>query len=407
MNQGDASNRLIEKTVSLLLAYWVIPFSLLLYWARYLTLQEIRGTILQEFLAVAATGMAVYATTRVGRPQKKWALQKSPAHRMVEQFRKSAPAAMPIVLFGILTFLSAGTIVGVPHDKARAQRYGAASTRRWASTVLWSVGFDPYADLTESALSTAPANWRGADDQVSSVKGARLNDSNLRYAQAYGIFLANAHLWRVDFEGAFLSAADLRGADLGQSNLQFAILDQAQMNHANLDRAILNGADLSRANLREANLSHCSLANSFLVDTRLEGATLYGAQLTSATMARAHLGKADLRGSLLDGANLDHADLQQAYLWSAKLSGANLDNALLNDAILVDADLRGADLRGAQFSGTVLTGADLRGSDLDGVDLRNASGVSANQVCSAKSRRWVLVNDILQTQVDAQCGSAR
>jgi uncharacterized protein YjbI with pentapeptide repeats len=407
INQDAASNRLIEKAVSLLLAYWVIPFSLLLYWARYLTLQEIRGTILQEFLVVAATGMAVYATTRVGRPQKKWTLQKSRAHRIAQKLRQSTPAAMPIVLCGILTFLSAGTIAGVPHDKARAQQYRAASTRRWASSVLWSVGFDPYADLTESVLSTAPASWRGADDQVSSVQGARLNASNLRYAQAYGIFLANAHLWRADFEGAFLSAADLRGADLGQSNLQFAILDQAQMNHANLDRASLNGADLSRADLREANLSHCSLANSFLVDARLEGATLYGAQLTSATMVRAHLEKADLRESRLDGANLDHADLQQAYLWSAKLSGANLDNAQLGGAILVDSDLRGADLRGAQFSGTVLTGADLRGSDLDGADLRNASGVSANQVCSARSRRWVLVDDILQPQVEAQCGSAR
>ena len=407
MNQDAASNWLFEKAVCLLLAYWVIPFSLLLYWGRYLTLQEIRGTILQELLVVAATGVAVYATMRVGRPGDKWALQKSPVPRIVRKLRKTTLAALPIVLAGVLTFLSAGTMIGVPHQWARAQQYGAISIRRWASSVLWSVGFDPYADLTESALSTAPAGWNRADDQVSSVKGARLNDSNFRYAQGYGIFLANAHLWHADFEGAFLSAADLRGADLGQSNLQFTILDQAQMNHANLDRARLNGADLGRANLREANLSHCSLANASLVDTRLEGATLYGAQLTSATMVRAHLEKADLRESRLDGANLDHADLQQAYLWSAKLLGANLDNAQLGGAIFVDADLRGVDLRGAQFSGTVLTGADLRGSNLDGVDLRNASGVSANQVCSAKSRRWVLVSDTVQTQVDAQCGSVR
>ena len=46
------------------------------------------------------------------------------------------------------------------------------------------------------------------------MKGARLNDSNFRYAQAYRVFLANAHLLHAKLQGAFLSQADLRGADL-------------------------------------------------------------------------------------------------------------------------------------------------------------------------------------------------
>jgi uncharacterized protein YjbI with pentapeptide repeats len=405
MNREAASTRLIEKAISLLVAYWLVPLSLLLYWARYLTLQEIHGTILQELLVVAATGIAVYSTARVGRPEEKWASQLNAAQRAVVEFRKAGPAAVAIVFGVILTFFSAGTMRGIPHDRARAQQYTAASIRRWATSLMWLVGFDPYAELTDSAISIAPANWNGADDKLSSVKGARLNDSNFRYAQAYGTFLVNAHLWRANFEGAFLSAADLRGADLVESNLQFAILDQAHMNHVNLNRAILNGADLERADLREANLSYCSLANTSLVDARLNGATLYGARLASATMVRANLEKADLRESHLEGANLDYADLQQAYLWSAKLSGANLENAQLEGAIFVDADLRGADLRGAQLSGTILTGANLSGTDLDGVDLRNASGLSTTQVCSAKSRRWILVNEVLEPQVEAQCGA--
>jgi uncharacterized protein YjbI with pentapeptide repeats len=405
MNREAASTRLIEKAVSLLVVYWLVPLSLLLYWARYLTLQEIHGTILQELLVVAATGIAVYSTARVGRPEEKWASQLNAVQRLVEEFRKAGPVAVAIVFGVILTFLSAGTMGGVPHDRARAKQYRAASIRRWATSLLWLVGFDPYAELTDSAISTAPPNWNGADDKLSSVKGARLNDSNFRYAQAYGIFLVNAHLWRANFEGASLSAADLRGADLGESNLPFAILDQAHMNHANLNRANLDGANLGRADLREANLSYCSLVNTSLVDARLNGATLYGARLASATMVRANLEKADLRESHLEGANLDYADLEQAYLWSAKLGGANLDNAQLGGAIFVDADLRGADLRGAQLSGTILTGADLSGTDLDGVDLRNASGLSANQVCSAKSRRWILVNELLEPQVEARCGA--
>ncbi len=255
-----------------------------------------------------------------------------------------------------LTFIAAGTMLGVPHSKDRAPQFGAGSIRRWAPAVLWSFGIDPYADLTEAVISTKPANWNGSEEQVSSVKGARLNDANFRYAQAYRVFLANAHLLHAKFQGAFLSQADLRGADLGQSDLRYAILDQAQMNHANLDRAVLDGANLSRSDLRAANLSYASLGGAALVDARLEGATLYGAKLTSATMIRTNLEKADLRESYLSDANLEHADMQGAYLWSAKLPSAHLNNAQLGTAIFVDADLRGADLRWAQLPGTVLTG---------------------------------------------------
>ncbi len=62
MNPDPSSTRLVEKGVSLLLAYWIVPPTLLLFWARYLTRQEIHGTILQAILAVIATGVAAYAT---------------------------------------------------------------------------------------------------------------------------------------------------------------------------------------------------------------------------------------------------------------------------------------------------------------------------------------------------------
>jgi uncharacterized protein YjbI with pentapeptide repeats len=81
-----------------------------------------------------------------------------------------------------------------------------------------------------------------------------------------------------------------------------------------------------------------------------------------------------------------------------------LRNAQLGGAIFIDAMLRGADLRGAQFSGTVLTGADLQDANLDGADMRGVLGTSAAQICAAKSRRGALLDEVLQTQVEAQCG---
>ncbi len=56
------------------------------------------------------------------------------------------------------------------------------------------------------------------------------------------------------------------------------------------------------------------------------------------------------------------------------------------------------------FPGTVLNNTDLSGTSLEGADLRGALGLTANQVCSAKSRRGVMLGDDMQSQVDAQCG---
>jgi uncharacterized protein YjbI with pentapeptide repeats len=405
MNPDAPSTRAIEKTISVLLAYWTVPLVLLFFWGRYLTLQEIHGTILQEILILISVAVALYCTMNVGRPAEQWVLQGKPAKNLLARLHHLKPASILISLFVLLTFLSVGTIAGVPHDAQRSPQFGPANIRRWAPAILWSVGYDPYAELTESSISARPAQWSGSDDQVSSVTGAHLNGTNFRYSQGYGIFLANAHLFRSNFQGAFLSEADFRAADLGQANLKFAVLDRAQMSHANLDRANLDGANMSRVDLRGANLSYSSLAGALLVDARLDGASFYGSHAENVSLIRGNLEKTDFREARLDGATLESADLQQAYMWSAKLPGANLRNAQLATAILIDADLQGADLRGAHLSGTVLNGANLQDVNLDGADLRGALQISAYQICSAKSRRGAQLDDTLQTQVDAQCGT--
>ncbi len=405
MNADAPSTRFVEKGISMLLAYWIAPLTLLLYWVRFLTLQQLRGTMLQELLIAAAAGVALYSSTKVGKPGERWMLQENFIERVAGKLRGLSPVTLPLVLLAVLMFLAAGTMMGVPHSKDRAPQFMAGSVRRWAPSVLWTFGIDPYADITEAVISKKPVNWNGSDAQVASVNGAPLNGANFRYAQAYRAFLVNAHLLHANLQGAFLSQADLRGAEMGQSNLKYAILDQAQMNHANLDRATLTGANLSRADLRSANLSYAVMGGAALVDARLDSATLYGARLMQATLIRTDFEKADLRESHLEAANLEHVDMQGAYLWSAKLMGASLTNADLQKAIFVDADLHGADLRWAHLDGTVLTGADLTGAYLDGADLRGAVGFGANQICSAKSRHGVLLDDAMQMQVAQQCGA--
>src|ERR1700722_14651755 len=404
MNPDPSSTRMVEKSSSLAAAYWIVPVTLLLYWTRYLTRQEIHGTMLQALLTTVAAGMATYATLKVGRPQERWALENKWANRAIARGRAIHPISGAATLGIALLLLSGGVIFGVPHDRARAPQYGLTNIRRWAPDAFWWLAYDPYADLTEVSISQRPAGWNGSDEQVGTVDGLRANNAKFRYAQAYGAFFANAHLFQADFQGAFLSEADLRGADLGQSNMRYAVMDHAQMNRANLDRSNLDGADLRRADLRGANLSYTSLENAVLVDARMDQASLYTARALGATLTRAVLEKADLREAYFVGAHMDHADLRNAYLWSARLSGADLGGAELESAILIDADLQGANLGGAQLAGTVLNGAVFTGTSLEGADLRGALGLSASQICSARSRRGGMLDPDMDTQVQALCG---
>jgi len=406
MDQDGHSTRMVEKSFSVLLAYWVVPIILMLYWARYLTLQDFHGTLLHQVLLLIAVGVAFYCSTQIGRPSDKWATEDKPTPPILEKLKALRPATVLAVLFVTMSLLAAGTIAGVPQDKQRAPQFNSLDPRRWASRAMWVVGYDPYAELTEASISTRPETWNGGDDQIPAVKGARLNGAKFRYAQAYEIFLVNAHLFKADLQGAFLSGGDLRNADLGQANLQFAILDRANLQHANLDRAQLDGANCSRTDFRGANLSYSSMVGASLPDARLDGASLYSTNLQGASLLRGNLEKADLREAHLANANLEGADLQQSYLWSAKLPGANLRKAQLATAIFIDADLQNADLSGAQLNGTVLNGANLQGAIMDGADLRGALQLSAAQVCSTKSHTGTFFDETLRSLVDSQCGGA-
>jgi uncharacterized protein YjbI with pentapeptide repeats len=406
MDHDGHSTRMIEKSFSVLLAYWTVPIVLLMYWLRYLTAQDFHGTLLHQVLLLIGVAVAFYCSTKIGRPGEKWPTDEKPIPPVLAKLKALRPVTILVTLFVAMSLLAGGVIAGIPHEKQRAPQFMSADPRRWASSVLWLVGYDPYAELTEAAISRRPANWNGADDQVSSVVGAHLNGTKFRYAQAYEIFLANARLFQADLQGAFLSGGDLRNADLGQANLRFAILDRANLQHANLDRARIDGANLSRTDLRGANLSYTSAVGASLPDARLDGASLYSANLENASLLRGNLEKADLREARLVNASLEGADLQQSYLWSAKLPGASLRKAQLATAIFIDADLSNADLSGAQFNGTVLNGANLQGAILDDADLRGVLQLSVAQVCSTKSRNGAIFEESFRAQVDAQCGGA-
>ncbi len=380
-----ASLRFLQRVISKLTAYWMIPATLVLLWARYLTEQDLRGSLLQIFFILLAAAMSGFLP---GNASSIFAPARRDANEATKQFAKpwqSGPfTTVTLAACVFLLALSLGAILGAPHGNGRALGLSPSNFRRWTADIFWLVAYDPFPDVTNAAISRAPAGWSGKGEDLEQVKGARLSYASLRYAQGSRAFFANARMQNADLRGAYLSQTDFRGA-----NLQ----------HANFDSAVLDRADLSGADL-----TYVSLAGAILAGAKLDGANMYAANLTNAQLVRASLRKADLRDTAMNDAEMNQADFRGAYLGSAKMTGAKLENVQLNGAFLDAADLRGADLRNAVFEGTILSGTQLSGGNLDGADFRGALAVSATQICSAASHVGIQMDASLEQQVATLCG---
>src|SRR5579863_4680769 len=366
---------MLESLLSTFLAYWVVPSTLFLFWLRYLVRQDFRGTLLHTVLLTLSVGAATCLPSIVSRFLRPGELRRQKSKNILRIAFLTLHAAL--ATGAVILLLSLGISRGLPADRDIAPQHSGASIRRWAAEVLQSVGYRPYADLTEASLSTPPANGDWSDQGVAAIDGARLNQIDLRFARAYRAFLANAKLWRADLEGAYLSEADLRGANMREAFLRDAILDRARISHT-----LLVSSDISGA--------------------KLIGASLYAVNLRNAQLTRSDLTGADLRDTKLEQSILSFANLQQTDLSSAKMAQAKLGGAQMKGTILLDADLTGADLQGAFLTGAVLRDADIRNATLSGADLRGVSGLTSTQLCTAKWRGALLDPD-MEAAVQTQC----
>jgi uncharacterized protein YjbI with pentapeptide repeats len=395
----------VERVASAILAYWVVPAILFFFWARYLTRQDLRGTLLHVFLVTTSVAAAICIPVIVARVLRPGEFQlRSPANliRIV-----TSAVTFSAVLGCVLSLVSIGVIRGVPQDSRRAPDLSPADIRRWAAEALWLVGYTPYADLNEAEISARTSAISAGEESLAQAPGAQLNQVSLRYAQAYRAFLVNAKLWKADLEGAYLSEADLRGVNLREARLHWATLDRVRASRAALVGADGRSANFAVADLRGADLSFAVLEDAIFAQSNLAGATLYGANLRRARLLRANLEKADLRDTLLEGAVLSLAVLHEADLSSAKLSGARLTGAQFRGTILLEADLRKTELHGAVFQGAVVREAQFDGANADGADFRGVLGLTAAQVCSAANWRGAQMDEALQQEVFNRCGSQR
>jgi len=208
----------LEELVTILLAWWVVPATLLVFWLRYLPRHDWWGTAFHIVLLTAAIWGATFLY-RIAASALRGESRSS--------FGNAGTWLMPFVAVGI-TLLSVSAI-----ENSRA-------------FITTHVSYNTFAELREADVSTKPPDYYKLSEQQKreSVKGANLRGRNLRYADAFKAFLVNADLRDANLQGAILRDAQLQGANLVGAQLQKVFLFRANLREANLDSANLQGANL-------------------------------------------------------------------------------------------------------------------------------------------------------------------
>jgi len=402
MRDPHSAVGMVECYVAIGLAYWAVPAVLFFFWLRYLVMQDYRGTLLQVFLLTVASSAACglpRVVKRVLRPGD-WTEESTP------QFLRDVLRATRVpVLVGLTLFLlSLGVIRGLPEDPTLRPEVSQGDPRRWAATAFQSVGFRPYADLTDERVSVHRENMAGTTGSGAEANGPRLNEINLRYSRGYHAAFANARMWRANLEGSSLAESDFRGANLREANLRSARMDHVLAAKANLVSVDAQGAEFNGGDLEETDWSFANLQGATLTTANLTGATMYAVNLKQANLLRAELGHTDLRDAHLEDAVLSLAKLEQTDFSAAKMMGANLTGAQAKGTIFLEADLSKADLRGGMFAGAVLRQVKLDGANVLGADFRGALGLEAWQVCGTQGWRGAQFDADVQAAVMQSCG---
>ncbi len=282
----------LQNYVSVVLAWWVVPLTLFAFWARYLVRHEWFGSGLHILLLVGSAGFGLlsYCLARaILRGAETHPVRWLRPRQTVVTRRTVVMISTGALAFGALfALISFGAIEGAPGERV--------------PLAFKFIGYRAFADLREADVSTRLERYDG--DNIAFVKGAKLKNADLRFANA---------------KSAFLVKADLRSADVYRADFASADLRDAKMSPVkNLRHAILDKVNLSGVNLRDANLSN---------------ANLRGANLKKAILEFANLRAADLSSANLQEAELDFAILSFTKLYGADMTGArNLTQEQLDTA---------------------------------------------------------------------------
>jgi len=248
----------LQTFVSILLAWWVIPFTLSWFWMRYLTMHDWTLTVIHLLLLVLSIGFGILTYSFARQTLRNEELNRiiptkfktSVGKNRVLSFFKMTYAFCSVFfkdlrtykrlsfflgIAAILALISQGAIDGMPPDRG-------SGLRTWVPRAFLIIGYNPFADFYEAELSTKPQNWTGNYTQFDDVRGVRLLGKNLQYINAQRADMMSTDLRKADLRGADLRGADLRNSDLRKADLRGANLDGAQLHYVDFRMADLRGA---------------------------------------------------------------------------------------------------------------------------------------------------------------------
>lgn len=353
----------LQTALSVLLAWWTVPLTIMLLWFMYLPRHDWYGSLLHIALNIVSIGSSIsfyHAAAATLRGE-----ENSPNGLEGGFWNVDCIRNVVIVLGASAVFImfSFGAIEGVRDGTIESADLSAMNIRLCVPRIMATIGYSAFADLTEMDMSIKPENWIGEKrEELKFVRGARLRKANLKYVQARQTFFANADLREVDFTGADLTGADLRGANMEGAKLRYADLSDADLTDANL-----NGADLSESSLQQAKLFEGQFKCS-----------LRGANFHKVSLEEMDFADLDLRGANFLGAQLHKANFRSSELHGAEFVGVNLHGADFSYSTLDEANFKDAHLDQASFEG----------ARIQGTDFRSATGITRKEI--VKCYNWIL-----------------
>jgi uncharacterized protein YjbI with pentapeptide repeats len=243
----------LQIWVSVFLTWWTVPFTLLVFWGRYLVRHEPVGTLFQLVGCAGSISAAVFLYRLASRTLR--GAKRGPFlwGSDIRRLKWWAPLITGLAIAVSLGVLSLGAIRGIRSgDLVDNYWPNQQGPRSWLAKAMGVLRLSPFADLRGAELSVKPANWSPDDSSSQTVKGIQLSGMDLRFADMRASFLRNAFLTGADLQNADLLGADLEQAGMIGADLRGASLANADLRKASLVRASLEGADIKYAHLEDA-----------------------------------------------------------------------------------------------------------------------------------------------------------
>lgn len=287
----------LQRVLTVLLLWGVIPITEAGLWARYLPRHEWWGTVATIGALVASLIFAMLSylnSTAVLRGQKLGPLRFKWAVARFSNWHGATVLACIAVIVGISILALEGPQISPP-------------------------GHWPYANLSGEVLSQKLDGWT-QDSSTEKVLGVSMADWNLRFANMSGTFLVRADLSHADLSGARLNSADLRRADLYGATLAGASLSQTELSKARLEFANLRGIKFLLPTSEKVGMPHGRKGSGFSGGSYFGSVNITGADFTAA----------DLSGADLEGW---YTDDNEFHFLGANLYGVSNAGRLLEEAI--------------------------------------------------------------------------